>query len=183
MELEKALYAWFVHERNKKKIITNELLKLKALELNRCLNGPKFLASDGWVSKFKKRYGIRISVISGEKLSCDDRIMPDKFQQTIQENSFLPEQIYNCDETTLVYKGFHRKQTLQMRKNQHLVNATGIHKLDLMLNGIAKKPRCFKNFEIPTDYPKPDGKQLFFSKNGLQIVSFLKLPSIFLQEV
>jgi len=29
------------------------------------------------------------------------------------------------------------------------INATGMHKLDLMMIGKAKSPRCFKNMELP----------------------------------
>ncbi|XP_017492339.1 PREDICTED: jerky protein homolog-like [Rhagoletis zephyria] len=31
-------------------------------------------------------------------------------------------------------------------------NATGSHKLKIFVIGKAKKPRCFKNFQCPTDY-------------------------------
>jgi len=71
-EVEKLLHAWFLLQRALKKIVTNDLLKMKAKEIHQNLGGSqRFLVSDGWLTKFKKRYGILLTK-SGEKLSCDE---------------------------------------------------------------------------------------------------------------
>ena len=78
------------------------MIKLKALEVNRLNNGPEtFVASDGWLTKFKKRHGIRILSVCGESMSCNVDLansFKNKFKKYIAENGFLPEQIYNYGE-------------------------------------------------------------------------------------
>ena len=93
--VDKVLYEWYLQERVLKKIITNDLLKMKAKKIYQNLKGPQvvtqkcFLASDGWLTNFKNRYGIRLLTISGEKLSCDCSGMPrfiEFFKKTMEEN-------------------------------------------------------------------------------------------------
>lgn len=169
-EVERTLYSWFLQQRNLKNPVSNGILQLKAKEINAEMGlNNNFLCSDGWLSRFKKRHGIRILTISGEKLSCDDAqisIFCEKFKQIVQENNYLPEQIYNCDETGLVYKGLPNKTNVVRdersapgRKAQKervtlmpCVNATGNHKLQLIMIGKAARPRCFKNITIPLHY-------------------------------
>ena len=62
--------------------------------------------------KVKERYGIRILSVSGESLSCNIETAAsfvNIFKRIMAENGFLPDQIYNCDKTGLVYKGLHKK--------------------------------------------------------------------------
>lgn len=143
------------------------MIQLKILEVNRLNNGPEtFVASDGWLTKFKKRYGIRILSVCGESMSCNVELgnsFKNKFKNYIAENGFLAEQIYNCDETGLVYKSFPNKTNVTnflksaagrkaMKERitiMSCVNATGTHKLDLMVIGKSKYPRCFKNMDLP----------------------------------
>lgn len=169
-ELEKRLYAWFVDRRSMHDIITNDVLKLKALDINKSMNGSDdFIASDGWLTKFKKRFNLRILKISGEKLSCNTEsaiLFINDFKKIILENEFVQEQIYNCDETGLVYKSLHNKTNVayfeksaagrKLMKERVTImpctNATGTHKLELMMIGKSKSPRCFKNSDIPLHY-------------------------------
>jgi hypothetical protein len=47
-----------------------------------------FRASDGWLDKFKKRFGMHFLIIMGEKLTCDvSAVDPfvSKFQEKIEE--------------------------------------------------------------------------------------------------
>ena len=170
VELEKALYVWFLKQRTNKVIVTNESIKMKAKEIyrNMGLEG-NFLISDGWITNFKKRFGIRLLAISGEKLSCDHKMVPkflETFKNIIAENNYLPEQIYNCDETGLIYKGLSKKTNAAKYEKtasggkpckervtvMPCANSTGNHKLQLMLIGKSKKPRSFKNINVPLYY-------------------------------
>jgi hypothetical protein len=53
--------------------IYNEMIQLKIREIAKMLNPyVPFVASHGWLQKFKKRDGIRQLKICGEKLSAND---------------------------------------------------------------------------------------------------------------
>lgn len=108
-EIENRLYTWFLTEREKKNTINDQLLKIKALDIHKQLRlSCNFSGSQGFINNFKKRHGIRMKKISGEKLSCADEAIIKSFQETftrkIEELNLIPEQIYNADETALIYK-------------------------------------------------------------------------------
>lgn len=183
-EVDDRVYAWFLEQRQINDLVSNESIKLKALEVNKLINGsPEFVASDGWLTKFKNRHGIRILTVCGERMSCNVELadlFKYKFRNIIAENSFLPDQIYNCDETGLVYKSLHNKTNVaNFEKNavgtkvfkervtiMPCTNATGTHKLDLMMIGKSKSPRCFHNMELPLYYKS--------SKNAWQTYTLFK---------
>lgn len=65
--LDQMLYEWYVQEKNTGIRVTGPMLRKKALELNKILNGPEtFKASTGFLNKFKKRHDIILST-RGEK--------------------------------------------------------------------------------------------------------------------
>lgn len=170
-EMEKLLYKWFLKQRERNLPITSDMLKQMALELHKKLTiGSKsFNASDGWLQKFKWRYGARILKISGEKLSSQpDLVEPftNELKETIKELDLSDHQIYNADETGLYWKllpdktyvALHEKTAPGLKISKQrvtflgCVNASGFHKLNPLLIGKAKSPRCFKNFDNPIVY-------------------------------
>lgn len=155
---------WFTNERLNHTIVTNEILKIKAVEFQKefHISEETFKASLGWVEKWKKRHGIRLLKICGEKLSANELAVPQfkqDFINKINENNLRPEQIYNADESGLVYKSIGNKTLVLAKENgspghkqskeritiMPCINATGNHKLPLMIIGKSKNPRCFKN--------------------------------------
>lgn len=65
--LDQMLYEWYLQEKNIGIRVTGPMLRKKALELNKILNGPEtFKASTGFLNKFKERHDIILSV-RGEK--------------------------------------------------------------------------------------------------------------------
>lgn len=80
----------------------------------------------------------------------------------MEEEGLSLEQIYNCDETGLYYRvlpektlaGRSEKEAPGMKNPKEDVtliacsNATGNHKLPLMIIAKAKKTRCFKNLNM-----------------------------------
>lgn len=186
-ELEAQLYSWFLRERELKNIVSNELLMIKAKEIFHTLQvqstDKNFSCSDGWLNNFKKRHGIRILTLAGEKGSCDESVIPvflRNFQNILAENGYDPEQIYNCDETGLVFKGLPRRTNVSSNEKtapgkkvpkervtiMPCVNATGNHKLPLMMIGKSAKPRCFKGISVPLYYRS--------SKNAWQTTTLFK---------
>ncbi|XP_017470900.1 PREDICTED: tigger transposable element-derived protein 2-like [Rhagoletis zephyria] len=97
-KMEKKLYKWFLLQRSKNYPINGLILKEKAKELHAKYseNGSTFFASDGWLKNLKKRHGIRLISISGEKLSSRPELVEPfktQFQAKIQELELCPEQI------------------------------------------------------------------------------------------
>lgn len=165
--MEQSLYNWFLQKRSIGDPVTGPMLKEKALEFNALLNGPlNFKASNGFLDKFKKRHNIRCIRIHGEKLSADknasDQFCQD-FLRYVLEKQVSLDRIYNADETglnwkiSLVSREEHRAPGKKMSKERVTLmvctNASGTHKLPLLLIGKSKRPRCFKNaHSLPITY-------------------------------
>lgn len=58
--LETVLMQWFGQMRAKGALLSDKLVSTKALSLAEKLQLADFKASDGWLSKFKKRHGIKL---------------------------------------------------------------------------------------------------------------------------
>ncbi|XP_054279253.1 uncharacterized protein LOC128997640 [Macrosteles quadrilineatus] len=69
--VDEALWQWFVKEGRRGTPINGPMLKEKASELHLELEGGKFVASDGWLARWKKRHGVNHEIMSGKKLSAD----------------------------------------------------------------------------------------------------------------
>lgn len=167
-QLDEALYMWFIQRRLKKDPVSGTYLHEKALEFNTQLGGPpQFQASDGFVSAFKSRHGIRELDLLGEKSSANESSAEQfklKFKNIMKNYSL--DDVYNCDETGLLWKALPRK-SLVTRKEKTApgfkaskervtilvgANASGKHRLPLLMIGKSAKPRCFKNVQIPINY-------------------------------
>ena len=68
VELDKAVYNWFVQEVVQNRHVTGLMLRQKAVDLSAVMNpGQTFIASEGWLACFKNRHGIRLQRVAGEK--------------------------------------------------------------------------------------------------------------------
>ena len=165
-QLDKALYAWFIKQRSSGTPISH-LLQEKAKHFSRQLNTGaahrEFKASTGWLGKTRR--GIRNLSIQGEKLSAaEETVEPflQKLHKVIEEKNLIPEQIYNANETGLLWKclpqrtlvSCHEKSAPGFKKAKDRLtvlgctNATGTHKLKPVLIGKSAKPRCFKHVNM-----------------------------------
>lgn len=169
-KMEKALYKWFLKLREKNVPISGTMLQEKAKILQKKLDETSpFTASNGWLNRFKQRYGIRLLTISGEKLSSNPELVDpfkQKLKNKIEELAILPDQIYNADESGLYWKLLPdktyvanteknapgRKVAKQRITFLLCTNATGNHKLKPLVIGKSKNPRCFRNFNCPVYY-------------------------------
>ncbi|XP_039968733.1 jerky protein homolog-like [Bactrocera tryoni] len=199
--MEKALHRWFIKMRNKNWPVSALMLKEKAKVLLAQVNENEsnFNASDGWLQGFKKRYGIRLLQISGEKLSSLPQFVDpykEKLKAKMAELELCNDQLYNADESGLFWKLLPEKtyvSSMEKRasgvksEKQRITflccsNATGSHKLKLLVIGKAKNSRCFKNFQCPTDYNSSKSawmtsavfKEWFHESFVPQVTSFLK---------
>lgn len=171
-KMEKALYDWFMKKRADNVPVSSEVLVKKAKMLHNSIkeHSGEFRGSSGWITNFKKRHGIRVLKITGEKLSNVPESVPPfllKFENKVREKDLKPEQIYNADESGLFWKLLPAKTMVHFKERSApgrktskqritflaCTNATGSHKLKPLVIGKAKKPRAFKNFgNIPVVY-------------------------------
>ncbi|XP_003747271.1 jerky protein homolog-like [Galendromus occidentalis] len=168
--LEAALYKWFVQKRTLGFPFSGFIICQKALELNQKLGGdPEFKASQGWLGKFKNRHGIRELEVQGERMSSDveaaERFVSE-FNGLLHDGAFDLDFIYNADETGLFYKALpsrslaaRNERTAPGHKSSKervtamvCANATGRHKISMLIIGKSRNPRCFKNIRIPVEY-------------------------------
>ena len=145
----------------------------KASELHQKMDlDSEFTASKGWLWRFCKCHGIRELSFQGEKLSADATAIDPckrKLHEVMGKEGLTLEQLYNCDETELYYRMMQAKTLASryengaegMKKQKDRVtlmersNATGNHRLPLVLIGKSANPRCFKNINkdaLPVKY-------------------------------
>lgn len=132
--------------------------------------GVIYQASSGWLDRFKKRHGIRELKLLGEKASADfgaAEMYKDQLDEFILEEGYEKANIYNADESGLFWKIL-PDRTLALKTEMKVpggklpkdrvtimvcANATGSHKIDLLVIGKSKTPRCFpKNRQLPVVY-------------------------------
>lgn len=123
-----------------------------------------FNASLGWIKKFKARHGIRRLKICGEKLSNKPQYVDtflDKFRSKVNEMGLIPDQIYNCDESGLFYRLLPNRTLVSLKETSApgpkaskeritflpCTNASGTHKLKMLVIGKSANPRAFRNFK------------------------------------
>lgn len=187
VDLEKSLYEWFLNQRQRNCAVSGPMLKSRAkVEFERLYpdrGSGSFNASDGWLSKFKKRHGIRYLKICGEILSSDtSEITPfiHTFRATLNEMQLTDAQLYNADESGLFFRMLPDKTFVMACEKSApgrkiakervtfllCANADGTHKLKPLVIGKSAKPRCFKDFENPLEYTNSKkawmNSQLFF---------------------
>lgn len=107
-EVEEALNMWFLQERNRHAPTSGPMLAMKAkFFYKEITKKDDFVASKGWLERFKSRHGIRLMTITGEKLSNDATcIEPFKlrFLQKVNDLHLDPSQVYNADESGLFWR-------------------------------------------------------------------------------
>lgn len=66
-----------------------------------------FQASKGWFDRFQKKFQLKSVPLHGEVASADVKAAkkyPETFKAIIEEKVYLPEQVFNMDETGLFWK-------------------------------------------------------------------------------
>ena len=131
-----------------------------------------FNASRGWLWRFCQRHGIRHLSLQGEKLSSDGSVIEPfkaELQELLEHEQLTLDKVYNCDETGLCYRSLpnktlaakSEKDASNMKKQKDRVtimacsNATGTHKLPLVMIGKSVNLRCFKHVNkraLPVQY-------------------------------
>ncbi|XP_029175057.1 jerky protein-like [Nylanderia fulva] len=89
--LDQMLYEWYIAERDIGTHVTGPMLRKKALQLNKTLNGPEtFKASAGFLNKFKERHDIVLiraeKDVDEEQNSTVQDASDDSCQEMIDDN-------------------------------------------------------------------------------------------------
>lgn len=168
--MEKALYNWFLQQQEKHVPVTSEIIRAKAKFFYEKITGKSdFLASNGWLCKFKSRYGIIYLKICGERVSSYVAAVAPfrkRFLDLVTEMDLSEDQIYNADESAAFWRVLPgstwvhsdeisapgRKISKDRVTFMPCCNATGSHKLPLLVIGKFSKPRAFKNVDLPVIY-------------------------------
>jgi hypothetical protein len=123
-EMETLLSVWIEHCNQERIPLSQMTIKTKALNLSETLKRKQvenenysvsvmeeiFSASSGWFDRFKKRSGIHNVRVRGEIASADEKAaasFPGGLQQIIEKGNYTDEQIFNVDETGLLWKKGH----------------------------------------------------------------------------
>ncbi|XP_064090764.1 tigger transposable element-derived protein 1-like [Macrobrachium nipponense] len=113
-EMEKLLHVWMEDQIQKRTPLSLFTVQMKARSLFQTLKEragveykQEFLASVGWFKRFKKRFQLHSVRVTGEAASADEEgasKFVDSLDEMITDEEYLPEQIFNVDETGLFWK-------------------------------------------------------------------------------
>ena len=157
-QLENALSLWVDNALNTKQDIDGNILKTKADLFARRFSIEDFHQSEGWLTGFKKRHGLRQFQKQGEALSAPSAESIENDRIALQQflNHYDPEDIWNGDETGLFWKmepsrvlahgpiSGHKKEKSRVTIFC-AANATGTEKMALTFIHKYKTPRPMKN--------------------------------------
>ncbi|GFT22883.1 tigger transposable element-derived protein 1 [Nephila pilipes] len=127
--------------------------------------GEGFKASRGWFHNLKKRSGIHSVNRHGESSSGDIKAAENfikVFEKLISEEGYLPQQVFNCDQTGLFWKKMPRRTSImaeEKRLPNHkamkerltlalCANAIGDFKIKPLLVYHSETPRAFKSYKV-----------------------------------
>ncbi|KAM3924817.1 tigger transposable element-derived protein 1-like [Leptodactylus fuscus] len=156
-EMERLLLIW-IKEELAGDTVTEAIISAKAHQ-------DEFKGSHGWFEKFRKRTGIHSVVRHGEASSADTKAAEKfimHFAKLVEEEGYVSQQIFNCDETGLFWKKMPRR-TYITAEEKHMpghkpmkdsltlalcANASGDCKVKPLLVYHSENPRAFKTHKI-----------------------------------
>lgn len=172
-DMEKLLMTWIEDQTQKRVPLSTMMITAKAKSLFAMLKekaGPdydvEFTASSGWLKRFKNRYPLQNAKASGESASADVKAAEEfleSLDKLIVEGNYLPEQIFNMDETSLFWRQMPEWTSIHMEarskpgfkafKDRITVllggNVAG-YKLKPFVIWHSKNPRAFKHIDKHT---------------------------------
>lgn len=179
-EIDQAVYQWFCkmrnpHNRCKPMPISSAAIQVRAKREAQLRGIAKFKASDGWLARWRWRYGVGKSVhLHGEAGDVDLEAAEKEMQalrDKLVEGGYAADHIFNMDETGLFYRAMPRRsfvldgcdprlagrgtKSLKAKDRVTLVlclNATGSCKIEPLMIGTAKLPYCFRDSPPPIHY-------------------------------
>nr|XP_037276006.1 tigger transposable element-derived protein 6-like [Rhipicephalus microplus] len=157
--VEKAVFNWFLEIRASGTPVSGALLQQKARNFACIMGHDDFVASNGWLQRFKERHDIVGRAVSGESLSVDREAAVAWIKKNIGQllEKYSPRDLFNADETALFYQMLPQK-TLALKGDRCqggkqskvrvtvllCANMDGSEKVPALVIGKSASPRCFK---------------------------------------
>ncbi|XP_046616864.1 jerky protein homolog-like isoform X1 [Neodiprion virginianus] len=169
-KVNEALYMWFTEMWAKGYPVTGTIIKGKALEFHERFGAEeKFYASDGWLSHWRQKYGIRQLSITSESSSPNSESADNfksQFTKKIKNENLTASQIFNAEVTGLNYKVMPNealtndgeRPALGFNQNKEKLtvmlccNADSSLKIPLLIIRKSSKPKGLKNL-LPNMLP------------------------------
>ncbi|XP_055614988.1 tigger transposable element-derived protein 2-like [Toxorhynchites rutilus septentrionalis] len=157
--LEEALYIWILQQRQSNILLTVDILKAKAELLFKMFQDRGlyavhgFSTSDGWMHRFKQRFGLRVKAVTGEKASVNVEAylnFKKVLQKKIQEMQLSLSQVFNADESALFIKLLATRSVVTC--DETVASGRKQNKLPLYFICTATKPRGINIEELPVSY-------------------------------
>ncbi|CAG8774375.1 4514_t:CDS:1, partial [Cetraspora pellucida] len=171
-QVEKALEMWVGTAEQQQLTLTGDVIRQKALQFAKLLNvsEDEFKASQGWLTRFKVRIGLRNHHIHGEAGSAPIDLLP-QFREKLQNilEGYEPHNIFNTDECGLCYRidpSFSLSTVARKGKKKDktritvlcTANMSGTEKITPLVINKSKMPNAFREARItfynqlPVDY-------------------------------
>ncbi|XP_043931865.1 tigger transposable element-derived protein 3 isoform X2 [Protopterus annectens] len=156
--IDEALLCWFHIARTKTWDITGPMLLQKAKELAEVM-GQEFVPSIGWLVRWKRRNNVCFGQRHNPQTAYLNELSPDDWiAETLPEvlKSYSPENIFGCDETTLLFRMIPEIQNSSSRKLKECisillcVNSCGTEKVKPLVVSKYVAPHCFYGVNIKT---------------------------------
>jgi len=166
--LDKIAYTAFCAKRADGVPLSGPIIQTMVSQINQELQGSPSAPeiTRGWIDRWKARHGIRSIQISGEIRSSDtaaaEAFLPE-LQRVVETESFVPDQIWNCDETGLAWRmtpdrtlaarsDTTASQGYKQAKERVTVllacNWSGTDKPRPLVIGKSRSPRCFHHVNM-----------------------------------
>ncbi|KAM6071935.1 tigger transposable element-derived protein 4 [Theristicus caerulescens] len=172
-DLEEALMKWYRIAQCLNVPVNGPMLRLKANDFAQKLGHSDFKCSNGWLDRFKSRYGLVFRAQPVEAAAATTVDAPGLWYQNVLPhhlNDYQPKNVFYIQETGLLYQMLpcntfaFKGETCsvgKLRKERITVavgtNMDGSEKLPLLVIGEKKSSRCFKDVKsLPVDYEAND---------------------------
>nr|XP_014424896.1 tigger transposable element-derived protein 1-like [Pelodiscus sinensis] len=150
IEMERLLTIWIEDQNQRNLPISLSLVQEKARSLFNDLKATRtaskgdcneeFVASKGWFNRFKKRTNLHNIKVQGEAASADVSAassFPKILEDIIDDGGYLPEQIFNVDETGLFWKKMPERTYISKEEKSAPGHKASKDRLTLLLGGNA----------------------------------------------
>ncbi|XP_045686721.1 tigger transposable element-derived protein 4 [Phyllostomus hastatus] len=167
-DLEEALMRWYRIAQCLNVPVNGPMLRLKANDFAQKLGHNDFKCSNGWLDRFKSRYGLvfRAQPVEATGVSADPSTVWHQNVLPYYLNDYHPKNVFNIKETGLLYRMLptntfaFKGETCSIGKlckdRITLVvgtNMDGSEKLPLLIIGKNRNPHCFKGIKsLPVYY-------------------------------
>ncbi|XP_037352821.1 tigger transposable element-derived protein 4 [Talpa occidentalis] len=171
-DLEEALMRWYRIAQCLNVPVNGPMLRLKANDFAQKLGHNDFKCSNGWLDRFKSRYGLvfRAQPVEATGVSIDPSAVWHQNVLPYYLNDYHPKNVFNIKETGLFYRMLptntfaFKGETCSIGKlckdRITLVvgtNMDGSEKLPLLVIGKNRNPHCFKGIKSLPVYYEANG--------------------------